>query len=275
MCYNKSIGGEIMAYTPRTTQPSNDDLRWRSSTYGRGGYNNFPSVKDRWPRATVYPYVGSVLANCTGYCAGRWMELGNTNTPYAFYGNANDWVNEAQGHYEVGTEPKLGAILCLSGYNVSGSVGHVAIVEEIYSNGDILCSESNFGGPTFEMVHRYKSLDYARSTYSGSLRGLLGFIYHPNITPSQPVYNVTVIGGTATPSSGHKGDVLGLTANVPNGYKFVRWTVSGAGTVTSPTLASTTFTVGEGDATITAVLAKKSSGMNLMFYISPPVYRRH
>lgn len=251
-----------MAYTPRTTRPSDYDDRWTNYRYG--GVN-------RCILGSPQAWSGSVLANCTGYVHGRWMELGNTYTEYNLsFGNANTYYGHSDS-YARGSDPQLGAILCLGG----GSVGHVAIVEEILSNGDIMCSESNYGSTVFEYVQRYKSTGYMRR--GGSVGGFQGFIYHPNINPPtpEPVYNVTVIGGTATPSRGHKGDVLGLTATVPDGYKFVRWTVSGAGTITSPTLASTTFTVGDGDATITAVLAKKSSGMNLMFYISPPVYRRH
>lgn len=254
-----------MAYTPRTTQPSNGDLRWTMISYG--GYNN--SIAGS-PQA----WTGSVIANCTGYVHGRWMELGNTTSEYNIStGDAKSYYGHSDS-YERGQEPRLGAIICLGG----GSNGHVAIVEEILENGDIMCSESNYGLATFEYVRRYKSLGYRRSSYSGSIGGFQGFIYHPNITPPTPVeptYNITVVGGTSTPSSGHKGDVVSISATVPKGYKFVIWTVSGAGTVTTPTLANTTFTIGGSDATLTAVLKAKPKGMSLMYYISPPVYRRH
>lgn len=174
-----------MTYTPRTTQPSNDDLRWRSQT--RGGYNNFPSVADRWPEA-ITPYTGSVLANCTGYCAGRWMELGNTNTPYAFSGNAKEWISEGKSAgYETGSEPKLGAVIVFGAWSGS-SAGHVGIVEEISSDGSyILCSESNWTKEAsrgyFEYpVTRYRSTGWKRS---GSTSGAaIGFVYHPGISPS-------------------------------------------------------------------------------------------
>lgn len=263
-----------MAYTPRTTIPTTGDLRWTNTAYG--GYNNCilgsPSA-----------WNGSVMANCTGYVHGRWMELGNVNSDYGYYsgsnniglslGDARSYYGKTDDGFARGQEPQLGAIICLGG----GSYGHVAIVEEILDNGDIMCSESNYSLAVFEYVRRYKSLGYKRSSSSLSIGGFQGFIYHPNINPPapEPVYNVTVVGGSVSPSSGHKGDVLSLTANVPSGYKFVRWSVSGSGTVTTPTLASTTFTVGESDSTITAILAKKSSGMSIMFYISPPIYRRH
>lgn len=159
-----------MSYTPRKEQPSIYDKRWININYG--GYNNCILGS---PNAGNH----SVLANCTGWVHGRWMELGNTNTDYNLsLGNANTYYNHADG-FERGQTPRLGAILCLGG----GSAGHVAIVEEILDNGDIMCSESNYGYTIFEYVRRYKSSGYMRA--GGSVGGFLGFIYHPSISPTE------------------------------------------------------------------------------------------
>lgn len=164
-------------YTPRLTQPSNDDLRWRNTGYG--GYNPCIEVSTAGGNNGYYPYVGSVLGNCTGYCHGRWMELGNTNTPYNIStGHASLWYSHADG-YERGSVPKLGAIVCFSG----GTYGHVAIVEEISEDGSyILCSESNFGRSIFEFVTRYRSIGWSR--IGGTVGSADGFIYHPDIQPT-------------------------------------------------------------------------------------------
>ncbi len=166
-----------MTYTTRTTRPANGDKRWTKYAPKDGyyGYNNqiygSPSA-----------WAGSVLANCTGYVHGRWMELGDTTTEYNLSnGHANSYWGHDDG-YARGQTPQLGAVLCMGG----GSNGHVAIVEEILDNGDIMCSESNWGSSIFEYVRRYKSLGYRRSSSSASIGGFQGFIYHPSISPTPP-----------------------------------------------------------------------------------------
>lgn len=167
-----------MTYTPRTTRPANGDKRWTKYAPKDGyyGYNNqiygSPSA-----------WAGSVLANCTGYVHGRWMELGNTTTEYNLSnGHAKTYWGHDDG-YARGQTPQLGAVLCMGG----GSAGHVAIVEEILDNGDIMCSESNYDSSIFEYVRRYKNLGYRRSSSSMSIGGFQGFIYHPNISPEPPL----------------------------------------------------------------------------------------
>lgn len=161
-----------MTYTPRKTRPADGDKRWTQIPHG---YN--AQILGR-PSAWAY----SVLADCTGYVHGRWMELGNTTTEYNLSnGHAKTYWGHDDG-YARGQTPQLGAVLCMGG----GSAGHVAIVEEILDNGDIMCSESNYDSSIFEYVRRYKSLGYRRSSSSASIGGFQGFIYHPNISPEPP-----------------------------------------------------------------------------------------
>ena len=268
-----------MSYTPRTTQPSDDDLRFRSNDglQGSNGYNNFPNVRARW--GGLSPYLGSVLANCTGYCQGRWMELGNTNTPYAFHGNAGDWINEArQAGYQIGSEPQLGAIVVFAGWS-SNRAGHVAIVEEISDDGSyIKCSESNYGSTIFEWpVYRYRETGWKRR---GSSSGAsIGFVYHPNIAPpappAPPKYGLTVVNGRADLYVEEAGTVTNIYADPPKGgLVFYKWTASTTnGTIANPNIMNTTFTFGNGDNTITALYRKRDS-MSLMYYISPVSLRR-
>lgn len=264
-----------MSYTPRTTQPADDDLRFRSNDglAGSNGYNNFPNVRARW--GGLSPYLGSVLANCTGYCQGRWMELGNTNTPYAFHGNAGEWINEAiQAGYATGSEPQLGAIVVFAGWSTN-KAGHVAIVEEISDDGSyIKCSESNYGSTIFEWpVYRYRDTGWKRKgSSSGSS---IGFVYHPNIAPPEPTYTLTVVNGSASSYSGKNGDRVVIDAVIPSGYRFNRWVISGKGSIDYIDQSHTTFQFGDGDCTIEATFIKITNGMNFIYYMSPPIYRRN
>nr|DAG68990.1 MAG TPA: LYSK, ENDOLYSIN, PEPTIDOGLYCAN, PROTEASE [Caudoviricetes sp.] len=245
-----------MAYTPRTTSPEAGNPFWTKTTYG--GYNTqILGSPSGWS--------GSVLANCTGYVHGRWMELGNTSVEYDLSsGNANTYYGYADG-YERGQEPRLGAILCLGG----GGYGHVAIVEEIFDNGDIMVSESNYGRAVFEYVRRYAADGYKRA--GGSVGGFQGFIYHPTII-TEPTYTLTVVDGTPASATGKEGDRIDITANIPKGYRFKKWIINGSGSIDTIGKASTTYQFGAGDCTITATFIKP---MNIMFYMSPPFYRRN
>lgn len=246
-----------MAYEPRTTRPNDGNPYWTKTTYG--GYNTqILGSPSGWN--------GSVLANCTGYVHGRWMELGNTSSEYDLSsGNANTYYGHADG-YERGQEPRLGAILCLGG----GGYGHVAIVEEIFDNGDIMVSESNYGRAVFEYVRRYKADGYKRA--GGTVGGFQGFIYHPNIsppTPPEPTYTLTVVNGTASSYSGKNGDTVTITANQPQGglvfYKWLQSTTNG--TIENPNIINTKFTFGSGNNTLTAIY-KKAPYIN-MNYLAP------
>lgn len=265
-----------MSYTPRTTQPSDDDLRFRSNDglAGSNGYNNFPNVRARW--GGLSPYLGSVLANCTGYCQGRWMELGNTNIPYAFHGNAGDWINEArQAGYQTGSEPQLGAIVVFAGWSTNRA-GHVGIVEEISEDGSyIKCSESNYGSTIFEWpVYRYRDTGWKRR---GSSSGAsIGFVYHPNIAPpAPPKYGLTVINGKADLYVEEAGTVTNIYADIPKGYVFNRWEINGAGSIDNILKPVTSFTFGDGDCTIEATFKKIRDGMSFIYYMAPPFYRRN
>ena len=62
--------------------------------------------------------------------------------------------------------------------------------------------------------------------------------------PPAPTYDVTVVGGTASPAKAEAGTAITVTANVPQGKRFVSWTVN-AGTVTptgSTSLTTETLT---------------------------------
>lgn len=251
-----------MSYTPRTTRPNDGDPYWTKTTYG--GYNE-QILGNPVNRA----WSGSVLPNCTGYVHGRFMELGNQ--PYDYdasilpYGNASTYY--ANSSLEKGQDPRLGACMV---WGVGA--GHVAIVEEIINNDTVLTSESDWGsssagGTVFVTRTRHRGWNWGY--YSGYTREFLGFLYHPNITPVEPTYMLTVVNGSASSYSGKNGDTVTITANQPQGglvfYKWIQSTTNG--TIENPNIINTKFTFGSGNNTITAIY-KKAPRIN-MNYLAP------
>jgi len=82
--------------------------------------------------------------NCTWYAYNRRAQLGRPVG--SFWGNANTWgVNARAAGYQVDYTPSAGAVLV----DGAGYYGHVAVVESVQPNGDIVVSEMNnyaYGG---------------------------------------------------------------------------------------------------------------------------------
>lgn len=113
-----------MAFVPRLTKSGMYNSPWWYST------------------GNIY-YPNYQLPNCTCYCYGRWGELYGAfqNLPSA---NGGDWYRRAT-NFKRGNTPQLGAIACW--YSPTGSyAGHVAVVEQITSNG-IVTSNSGYFRP--------------------------------------------------------------------------------------------------------------------------------
>ena len=96
--------------------------------------------------------------------------------------NAELWYPYTADGYQRGQTPKLGAVIC---WHSTRSGGHVAIVEEIKPNGDIITSNSAWSGSYFYM----KTLSPRNNYYMGSSYTFQGFIYNPTSfepTPPEP-----------------------------------------------------------------------------------------
>ena len=127
----------------------------------------------------LYQY-GYGLPNCTCDAWGRfWEEAGSQYRPNLSTGNAEDWYNYSDG-YERGSEPALGAVLCLADGPYSGD-GHVCVVEEINSDGSITCSNSAWGGDYFYLSTLYPPDYLPIAGYR-----FQGFIYNP-YSGGQPI----------------------------------------------------------------------------------------
>lgn len=157
-----------MRFTQRLTAPSKTDKRFIN--YRNGGYNTCIIINQS---------TGSVLPNCVGYAQGRLLEIrGENKVNWTMPAcNAEDWYDTARKNgMSVGQIPKLGAVVCWRAgqtHNSSDGAGHVAVVEEIKPNGDIIVSQSAYGGQEFYLSTLTKASGYM---YAAS-RPLVGFVY--------------------------------------------------------------------------------------------------
>ena len=150
-------------YSPRTKEPSTTDKDFIHSS--KGGYNRCILIEGN-----------SCIPNCVGYAWGRWREILGKNHSLSLNNAENWWGNTADG-YKRGSTPKLGAVICWRKGKAgvaSDGAGHVAIVEQIKSNGDIVTSESVYGGARFRTKTYTKASGYALANHV-----FQGFIYLP------------------------------------------------------------------------------------------------
>lgn len=59
------------------------------------------------------------------------------------YGNANSWWGQAEGRYDRGQEPRVGAVLAFSSSRAM-PVGHVAMVSKVVSDREVLLTHANW-----------------------------------------------------------------------------------------------------------------------------------
>ncbi len=88
----------------------------------------------------AYPY-----GECTYWASYRWHEL-TGNYPPNTWGNAESWASSAQvSGWDVAAVPGVPSIICLQpGIQGAGTLGHVALVESINSDGTVYCSTMNW-----------------------------------------------------------------------------------------------------------------------------------
>lgn len=160
-----------MEFKPRKTIPEKGNKYYNRQC--NGGYGT--SIQG-------YPVCEGldVLANCVGYAAGRFNEIGNYGKwqYFNYPPNAEDFWTVNSG-LSKGQEPKLGAIMVWEG--IGSKAGHVAIVEEIGSN-YVISSESGYGcAKPFWTQQRFKG---DGNWGAGADYKFLGFIYQPSDSPT-------------------------------------------------------------------------------------------
>ena len=115
------------------------------------------------------------------------------------HGNANTWWDQAQGRYDRGHEPRVGAVLSFASSRAM-PVGHVAMVSKVVSPREVLLTHANWsyrGG----VERNVRAIDVSPNNdwtdvrvWYGPIGGLglrsnpaRGFIYPEASTADQPV----------------------------------------------------------------------------------------
>lgn len=196
-----------MKYEKRLTEPSLDNKYYIHVNYG--GLNSCMHIAN-----------GSCLPNCVGYAWGRFYEI-TGKKPKLSRGNAENWYGHTSDGYERGKTPKVGAVICWrkgEAGNSKDGAGHVGIVEEVYSDGSILISNSAYKGKRFytkKIGSNYK----LSSSYT-----FQGFIYNPidfeeEVTPKKDKIEVDGIWGQGTTKKAQQVFGTPVDGKVSNQYK--------------------------------------------------------
>lgn len=163
-----------MGFTPRLTRPTSGNKYYIRKA--NGGYSN--AIKGSPTDSQC-----DVLSNCVGYAYGRFNEIGGYGyCKYLAPVNAENFI-QYRGSCEVGQTPKVGACMVWQkGSTLTGSdgAGHVAIVEKVISDTEIVTSESGWGSSTPFYTKTRKRGSNGRWG-AGSAYTFLGFIYNPAV----------------------------------------------------------------------------------------------
>lgn len=186
----------------RTTIPKNNPYYIRQVNGGlNGAVAGSPTIAG-----------ANVLANCVGYCNGRFAESQNDSElrgivkpfKYQLVCNAENFIESAQRQgLKISKTPTVGGIMVWQkGATLGGGdgAGHVAFVEAVYEDGSIYTSESGWGSRewAFKNLRRNNSNGRWGQTEAYKFRGC---IINPSInggkTPT-PKLVIDGIGGVAT-----------------------------------------------------------------------------
>lgn len=170
-----------MAFTPRLTRPTSGNKYYIRKA--KGGYSN--AVKGKPTDSQC-----DVLSNCVGYAYGRFNEIGGYGyCKYLAPVNAENFM-QYTGSCKVGQTPKVGACMVWrKGATLNGSdgAGHVAIVEKVISDTEVVTSESGWNSSKPFWTQTRKKGSNGRWG-CGSAYTFLGFIYNPAVKeePAKP-----------------------------------------------------------------------------------------
>jgi LysM repeat protein len=92
---------------------------------------------------------------CTWYANERYHQLHGIYVPWRTQSDAWQWTDRARDfHWHISTKPSPGAIIDLQPW-VQGaySLGHVAVVERILSNGHVIASNLNWGAYYWQVTN--------------------------------------------------------------------------------------------------------------------------
>lgn len=171
-------GAEIeVDYTP--AGPSGPDMY--SNYYIQISHGGWSPCEEGNNDYGLLPFPGSVLPNCSGWATGRFNEILNLGAcTWLGSWNGGDFLYYAQLQgLPCGTDPVVGGAMVWK----NNGEGHVAIVEQIISPTEVICSESGFYW-TSPPVWDYKTHYYNNGRWhSNSTYVYQGCIYPPGTPP--------------------------------------------------------------------------------------------
>lgn len=137
-----------MSFTPRLVKPERGNKYY--ITKDKGGYS--VAVSGKCSSTGKCDPDLNVLANCVGYAHGRFHEiLKDTKMSRLCPVNAENFPEYAK-NVKTGKTPKLGAVIVWQKGKTlkdGDGCGHVAIVERIISDTQILISQSGYESKPF------------------------------------------------------------------------------------------------------------------------------
>lgn len=142
--------------------------------------------------------------NCTCYAYGRYAEIQNQ---FVFalggtHGDAKYWWDTTTG-LTKGKVPQLGAVMCW-GSRSGQHGGHVAVVEQIMPNGDVVASESGWQSFYFRTTTYTASSEYYCGFWGGDYY-FQGFIYNIPQVMTSPYVVAAMCGNWRVESSMNPG----------------------------------------------------------------------
>ncbi len=168
-----------MKFSKRTKKPASGNKWFTASS--AGGHSNCTT-----DLANPF-FSGATVANCVGYCWGRYFEAlaqngklwGDQRQIFAKRINGNPpvaWNGLKKSGYWKGylsSTPMVGSIAFYSKNSAPSKSGHVSFVEHVYSNGNVDFSNCNY---TTKPLWAYQSNVNPRTGFNGYT--LLGYL-HP------------------------------------------------------------------------------------------------
>jgi len=92
---------------------------------------------------------------CTQWASQRYHQLHGVYVPWTTQSDAWQWQDRAKDfHWQISSTPNVGDIIDLQPW-VQGAfdLGHVAVVEQVLSNGDVLTSDMNWGANPWQVTN--------------------------------------------------------------------------------------------------------------------------
>lgn len=185
------IGLEGGMTADSTLASNNDD--YSPSSSNTSGFNERTSPPDKTgfyaPNSSQNPFGinPSSGGNCTWYAYGRFCEIAGQKIPFNSYPNAVGFYEAAPSSLTKSMVPQVGAIAVWGYGGKNGNPGHVAVVEQVDRNGNIVTSESAWGSSGYG--YPFKRCKYSKGTgKEGSGYYMMpgsyfkGFIYNPAIS---------------------------------------------------------------------------------------------